>query len=138
MLPWCIDDVREVWRLPQGWTPEPGAVNSVRTIHVNGTNHCVEMPIGCWVQRWTPQGHPIPSRRTHSIQVTEGPNLHLRDLKIKAISHADTGSLKLFYTESPCRLILENVKVEAPEGSVHLCFPRGDEVRLYQFDVSVV
>ena len=116
--PWIVDAVREVWRLPQGWTPEPGAMNSVRTIHVNGTNHCVEMPIGCWCQCIRSQ--------THSIQVTSGPDLYVKDLKIIANRHEDTGSLLLFYAESPSRLTLENVKVLAPADSVDRCFPRGN------------
>ena len=113
-----IDDVREERMLPQGWTPESGAVNSVRTIHVNGDNHWVEMPIGCWC--------PCVGSYTHSIEVTKGPNLYVKDLKIMANRNKDAGSRLLFYAESPCQLMFENVKVLAPADSVAQCVPCGN------------
>ena len=124
---WAIGSMREPWLLPQGWTPEPAPAESISAIHVYGANHVVDMSIGSWNQIYTRQGRVYEA--THSIQAQMGPNLLLKDLRITAFAHENTDSLRLISAEG-CRLDLENVRVLAPEGSAHLCFPAGDDVHL--------
>ena len=119
--------MREPWLLPQGWTPEPAPADSISGIVVHGANHVVDMSIGSWSQIYTPHGRVYDV--THSIQAQMGPNLILKDLRITAFPHENTGSQILIFAEG-CRLYLENVQVLAPRGSAHLCFPAGDDVHL--------
>ncbi len=131
---WCLNVDREPWLTPQGWTPEPAAVNSVKTLHINGNHHYITMAIGCWSAHQTPLGNVI-NFTTHSIQASFGPNLFLKDLRITAFDHEESSPLKLFFAEE-CLLCLENVKVLAPGGSVQQCFPSGDDIHLTSFTVD--